>query len=68
MIAFGSDETNVFHTQSQMLADYWANGGVTATVLNLQDTNHYTIVDNLIAGQPGSVGAFLDEHLCGYRR
>ncbi len=63
MIACGSDETDVFHTQSQMLADYWANWGVTATVLNLQNTNHFTIVDNLIAGQPGPVGEFLDQHL-----
>jgi len=66
MIACGSDETDVFHTQSQMLADYWANWGVTATVLTLQNINHFTIVDNLIAGQPGPVGAFLDQHLSSH--
>ncbi len=67
LIAWGSDETDVFHTQSNTLANYWANWGVTVTVLDLKDTNHYTIVDNLIAGNPGPVGEFLDQHLISHR-
>ena len=65
LIAWGADETTVFHTQSQTLASHWANWGVTAKALGLQNTNHYTVVDNLLAGRPGPVGEFVDEQLCG---
>ena len=65
LIAWGADETAVFHNQSRALAAHWANWGVTATAMSLQDTNHYTVVDNLLAGTPGPVGEFVDEHLCG---
>ena len=65
LIAWGADETAVFHNQSRLLAAHWANWGVTATAMSLQDTNHYTVVDNLLAGTPGPVGEFVDEHLCG---
>ncbi len=64
LIAWGADETTVFHTQSQTLAGHWANWGVNAPLLCLQNTNHYTIVDRLIAGTPGPVGEFVDQHLC----
>ncbi len=65
LIAWGADETAVFHNQSRTLAAYWANWGVTATAMSLQDTNHFTVVDKLLAGSPGPVGEFVDEHLCG---
>ncbi len=65
LIAWGADETAVFHNQSRALAAHWANWGVTATAMSLQDTNHFTVVDNLLAGRPGPVGEFVDEHLCG---
>ena len=65
LIAWGADETAVFHNQSRALAAHWANWGVTATAISLQDTNHYTVVDNLLAGRSGPVGEFVDEHLCG---
>ncbi len=65
LIAWGADETAVFHTQSRLLAAHWANWGVTATAMSLPSTNHYTVVDNLLAGRPGPVGEFVDEHLCG---
>ncbi len=68
LIAWGADETTVFHTQSQTLAAHWANWGVNAPVLCLQNTNHYTIVDRLIAGTPGPVGEFVDQHLYDYPR
>ncbi len=63
LIAWGADETIVFHTQSQTLASHWANWGVTAKALGLQNTNHYTVVDSLLAGRPGPVGEFVEEHL-----
>ncbi len=66
LIAWGADETAVFHNQSRTLAAHWANWGVTATAMSLQDTNHYTVVDSLLAGRPGPVGEFVNEHLCGY--
>ncbi len=65
LIAWGADETAVFHTQSQTLAAHWANLGVAAKTRALQDTNHYTVVDSLLAGQPGPVGEFVAEHLGG---
>ncbi len=65
LIAWGADETAVFHTQSRLLVAHWANWGVTATAMSLPNTNHYTVVDNLLAGTPGPVGEFVDEHLCG---
>ncbi len=65
LIAWGADETAVFHNQSRVLAAHWANWGVTATAMSLQNTNHYTVVDNLLAGRPGPVGEFVAEHLCG---
>jgi len=65
LIAWGADETAVFHTQSRLLAAHWANWGVTATAMSLPNTNHYTVVDHLLAGSPGPVGEFVDEHLCG---
>jgi len=65
LIAWGADETAVFHTQSRLLAAHWANWGVTATAMSLPNTNHYTVVDKLLAGSPGPVGEFVDEHLCG---
>ena len=65
LIAWGADETAVFHNQSRALAAHWANWGVSATAMSLQDTNHYTVVDNLLAGRLGPVGEFVDEHLCG---
>ena len=65
LIAWGADETAVFHTQSRLLAAHWANWGVTATAMSLQDSNHYSVVDKLLAGSPGPVGEFVDEHLCG---
>ena len=65
LIAWGADETTVFRTQSQTLAAHWANWGVTAKTQSLQDTNHYTVVDSLLAGQPGPVGEFVAEHLGG---
>ncbi len=65
LLAWGADDTAVFHTQSQALAGHWANWGVTATAMSLRNTNHYTVVDNLLAGRPGPVGEFVDEHLCG---
>lgn len=63
LIAWGADETTVFHTQSQTLAGHWANWGVNAPLLCLQNTNHYTIVDRLIAGGAGEVDKFIVEHL-----
>jgi len=68
LIAWGADETVVFQTQSQTLAAHWANWGVTATALVLQNANHFTVVDNLRAGTPGPVGEFVDEHLFGYAK
>jgi arylformamidase len=65
LIAWGADETAVFHTQSRLLAAHWANWGVTATAMSLSNTNHYTVVDNLLAGRSGPVGEFVDEQLCG---
>ena len=65
LIAWGADETAVFHSQSRLLAAHWANWGVTATAMSLPNTNHFTVVDNLLAGSPGPVGEFVDEHLCG---
>ena len=65
LIAWGADETAVFHNQSQALAAHWANWGVTATALDLQNTNHYNVVESLLAGKPGPVGEFVDEYLCG---
>jgi len=65
LIAWGADETAVFHTQSRLLVAHWANWGVTATAMSLPNTNHYTVVDNLLAGRSGPVGEFVDEHLCG---
>ncbi len=65
LIAWGADETAVFHNQSRALAAHWANWGVAATAMGLQNTNHFTVVDNLLAGRPGPVGEFVDEHLCG---
>jgi hypothetical protein len=65
LIAWGADETTVFHTQSRLLAAHWENWGVTATAMSLPNTNHYTVVDNLLAGRPGPVGEFVDELLCG---
>ncbi len=65
LIAWGADETTVFHTQSQTLAAHWANWGVTAETRVVQDTNHFTVVDSLLAGQPGPVGEFVAEHLGG---
>ncbi len=64
LIAWGADETAVFHNQSRTLAAHWANWGVTATTMSLQDTNHFTVVDKLLAGRPGPVGEFVHEHLC----
>ncbi len=63
LIAWGADETTVFHTQSKTLAGHWANWGVNAPVLCLQNTNHFTIVDGLIAGGAGAVDKFIVEHL-----
>ena len=64
LIAWGADETTVFHHQSQTLAAHWANWGVTATAISLPNTNHYTVVDKLLAGAPGPVGEFVNQHLC----
>ncbi len=64
LIAWGADETAVFHNQSRALAAHWANWGVTATAMSLQDSNHYSVVDKLLAGSPGPVGEFVHEHLC----
>ena len=66
LIAWGADETAVFHSQSRLLAAHWANWGVTAATISLPDTNHFTVVDNLLAGKPGPVGEFVDEYLCDY--
>ena len=66
LIAWGADETDVFHSQSRLLAAHWANWGVTATAMSLPDTNHFTVVDNLLAGKPGPVGEFVDKYLCDY--
>ncbi len=68
LIAWGADETAVFHSQSWTLTAYWANWGVTATAMALQNTNHFTVVENLLAGKPGPVGEFVEEHLLGYPR
>jgi arylformamidase len=65
LIAWGADETTVFHTQSRLLAAHWENWGVTATAMSLPNTNHYTVVDNLLAGRSGPVGDFVHEQLCG---
>jgi arylformamidase len=66
LIAWGADETAVFHNQSRTLSAHWANWGVTAAAMSLQNTNHYNVVDNLHAGRPGPVGEFVDEHLSKY--
>ena len=66
LIAWGADETAVFHNQSRTLAAHWSNWGVTAPAMSLQNTNHFTVVDSLLAGRPGPVGEFVDEHLCDY--
>ena len=63
LIAWGADETAVFHNQSWTLTAHWANWGVTATAMTLQNTNHFTVVDNLLAGKPGPVGEFVEEYL-----
>ena len=65
LIAWGADETAVFHSQSRLLAAHWANWGVTATAMSLPNTNHYTVVDHLLAGSSGPAGQFIGEHLCG---
>ena len=65
LIAWGADETTVFRAQSQTLAAHWSNWGVAAETRALPDTNHFTVVDSLLAGQPGPVAGFVAEHLGG---
>ncbi len=65
LIAWGADETAVFHNQSRTLAAHWSNWGVTAPAMSLQNTNHFTVVDSLLAGRPGPVGEFVEEYLLG---
>ena len=47
--AVGAQESGEFHRQSRELATAWAVGGVTADYVEIEDTNHFTIVDALTA-------------------
>ena len=51
--AVGAEESSEFHRQSRELATAWAVGGVTTDYVEIEGTNHFTIVDALTAqGSP----------------
>lgn len=51
--AVGAEESSEFRRQSRELADEWCAAGVLAEYAEIEDANHFTVVDEL--ARPGSV-------------
>lgn len=53
LVGWGSEETDVFKSQSAALAAYWANRGVVAAQAAVAGANHFTVIEAL-RGDSGS--------------
>ena len=52
-IAWGSEETDAFKSQSRTLARHWQNWGVESELHEVPNANHFTILEGLRADHDG---------------
>ena len=63
LIAWGDNETDVFKSQSKMLAEHWANWGVEAQRLPITNANHFTVIEELRGDSGSAIAAFVAKAL-----
>ena len=59
LIAWGDEETDVFKSQSLMLAEHWSNWGFASERLAIHGANHFTIVDDLRGDSQSQIAQFV---------
>jgi len=63
MVGWGAEETAVFKDQSRLLAHYWSVWGRAPDIVEIEQANHYTVSDSLLADSGSRVAGFILEHL-----